>query len=190
MGMIEKLFSLVYEREPILYSGVITLPTRYGMYQIKVYRDGHYEYLAIMSTNFSDLIEPIVYIHSESHTCDPHKHQICYCGNQMEMALKMICKEGGLVIFHCQESSDIDTLLAAMKAYKPKLETGDMTESEVKPGLRTFGRVSHTLGFILKDLNLSAMRLVSDNPADADIAQQIGIEITKSASSISFWYGG
>lgn len=176
MGMIEKLIGLIYTRDPILHSETTTITTRYGMYKLKTYRDGHYAYLAMMSVNFFDLEEPIVYIHSESHA------------RQIDTALKMIYKEGGLVIYYSEKSSDIDALLREINTRKLGSEMDTMRKAEGTPGLKTFGRVSHTLGFILKDLNFSSMKLISDDPVDRDIARQLGIKVTNSASSITFGY--
>lgn len=189
MGIMKKLIGLIFDRNPITHSRVTSISTRYGMYKVKAYKDVEQEYLAIMSRNFSDLKEPIVYLHSEFHLCDPNDDNSCHCNNQMDMALKIIYKEGGVVMYHSQDGRNIDGLLQEMNARKIEGEKNAMTKTDAKLGLTAFERKYHTLGFILKDLNLSTMKLVSNDPKAVDIANQLKIDITRQVPAISFGYG-
>ncbi|MDX1295867.1 MAG: hypothetical protein R3302_06360, partial [Sulfurimonadaceae bacterium] len=161
MGILRKLAGLIFNRNPVTHSRVTTVSTRYGIFKVKAYKDAEQEYLAIMSRNFFDLNEPIVYLHSEFHLCDPNDDHSCHCNNQMDMALKMIYKEGGLVMYHSQDGRNIDGLLQEMNARKVQGEKNAMAKTNAKLGLTAFERKYHTLGFILRDLDLSTMRLVS-----------------------------
>ncbi|MEJ5168851.1 MAG: GTP cyclohydrolase II, partial [Arcobacteraceae bacterium] len=51
-------------------SNIANLPTKHGKFLIKAYKDGCQEHLAIMSTNFSELDNPYVRVHSECLTGD------------------------------------------------------------------------------------------------------------------------
>jgi GTP cyclohydrolase II len=189
MGIIKKLIGFVFGRNPIVHSRVTSLSTRYGMYNVKAYKDVEQEYLAIMSRNFFKVSSPIVYLHSDYHLCDPNDDNSCHCNNQMDMALKMIYKEGGVVMYHSQDGRNIDGLLSEMNARKIEGEKNAMTKTNANLGLTAFERKYHTLGFILKDLNLSTMKLVSNDPKAVDIVRQLEIDITKHVPAITFGYG-
>ncbi|MBD3798092.1 MAG: GTP cyclohydrolase II, partial [Campylobacterales bacterium] len=79
------------------------LPTKYGNFTIKVYKHNSQEHLVLMSENFHDLTIPNVPIHSECLTGDTFGSLKCDCQNQLELAIKFIAKEGGMIIYHRQE---------------------------------------------------------------------------------------
>ena len=54
----------------IIQSNIANLPTKYGKFKIKAYKDGHQEHLAIMSQDFENIDAPFVRIHSECLTGD------------------------------------------------------------------------------------------------------------------------
>jgi len=78
----------------IIKSEVAKLPTRYGNFDIKAYKDGCQEHLAIMSKNFSEIDIPLVRIHSECLTGDTIGSLKCDCNNQLDLALELISKQG------------------------------------------------------------------------------------------------
>jgi GTP cyclohydrolase II len=159
------------------------------MFQIKAYRDNTSEFLAIMSMNFFELDKPIVFLDSDIHGCDPHAEGSCYCNNQMVMALKMIYKEGGVVMFSSSAQKDIDGLLLEMKARK--LQSHDNCESklEVDLGTDVVKGEYHTLASIFKDLDLKEVQLIASDMKDVMLITKLGIKITKRVAGISFNYG-
>jgi len=78
----------------IIKSEIADLPTRFGNFKVKAYKDGCQEHLAIMSENFFELNEPFVRIHSECLTGDTIGSLKCDCSNQLDLALNLISKEG------------------------------------------------------------------------------------------------
>ncbi|MCH9813632.1 MAG: hypothetical protein K0U47_06770 [Epsilonproteobacteria bacterium] len=178
-----KLISLVYGRTPIEHSNITSIFTKYGMYQAKVYKDAHQEYLALMSQNFFDLKTPIVYIHSDSYTCGH------LASSQLDLALKMISKEHGLLIYYSNEGRKIDTLLQDINARKLQTKTDVMHKTDIKSKIKVYKKEYYTLSFILKDLNLSKIQLVSNDINAIESAVQLGINITKQVPTISYGYG-
>lgn len=189
MNLVKKLVGLVYESNPIVYSKTTSMFTKYGKFDFQAYRDGEHEYLAIMSQKFLGLKDSIVYIHSETHECNPFAHEVCYCNNQMDMALKMIRKDGGVVIFYSRDGRDIDDFLQEINARKLETKKNVMHKAKIKFKIKMKEREYHTLGFILDNLNLSSIKLVTSDPKVIDITQQLRIKITKRVLNISFGYG-
>jgi len=186
MSIIEKFLSLVYERNPIIYSKITNLSTRHGLFQVQAYRDKNEQYLAIMSRDFFELDTPIVYIHSNFHIHNDPNSNIRYANNEINAILKMISREGGVIIYHNQ---DIDGLLKSINARKLENEQNTMTKGKIPLSLKFHSREYQVLGFILKNLKLSSIQLISFDINLTVMIEQLGIDIIKRAEAISFGYG-
>ncbi len=169
---------------PLVTSSVASLPTQYGTFNIKAYKDGCQEHLAIMSQGFSHLDTPIVRIHSECLTGDALSSLKCDCSNQLGLALKLISEEGGLVIYHRQEGRNIG-LVNKVNAYKLQDEGYNTVGANLKLGFKEDERNYDSVGFILKDLNVSKMKLVTNNPKKIAFVESLRIEITQRIPAIT-----
>ena len=186
---IKALVHFFYQKNLIKHSKIRKLFTKYGIFQTKIYKDGHNEHLVIMSRDFFDLKSPIVYIYSPTHECDPLDGDMCYCNDQMDIALKMIRQEGGVIIYYSGDVRNIDGLLEEIHARKLETKDDVMTKTKIKTYLNMDQRAYQTIGFIFEDLNLSSIKLITHDINVVHVTQKLGIEIIKRASVISFDYG-
>ena len=147
----------------ITQSVIANLPTKYGNFDIKAYKDGSQEHLAIMSKNFSDIEIPMVRIHSECLTGDTIGSLKCDCSNQLGLALELISAQGGLVIYHRQEGRNIG-LVNKINAYNLQDQGYNTIDANLKLGFKDDERDYGAVGFILKDLNLKSIKLITNNP--------------------------
>ncbi len=168
----------------IIKSEVAKLPTRYGNFDIKAYKDGSQEHLAIMSKNFSDINTPIVRIHSECLTGDTMGSLKCDCNNQLNLALELISKEGGLVVYHRQEGRNIG-LVNKVNAYKLQDEGFNTIDANLKLGFKEDERDYGAVGFILKDLNIKEIKLITNNPTKIKFIEDCGIKIAERIPAIT-----
>jgi GTP cyclohydrolase II len=184
--MIDKSEGSVLENETyeIVQSNVAMLPTRYGTFKIKAYQDGHQEHLAIMSQNFSTLDAPIIRIHSECLTGDALGSLKCDCNNQLNLALKLISEEGGMVIYHRQEGRNIG-LVNKVNAYQLQDEGYNTIEANHELGFQADERDYRAVGFILKDLQVTQMRLVTNNPTKIRYIESLGLNILQRIPAIT-----
>lgn len=188
MSIIQRLIGLVCENSQIKHTKIKKIFTRYGMYQAKMYVHNQQEYIALMSQNFFKVKNPILYIHSDTHQCNPFDGE-CGCNNQMDLALATISKDPGLIIYTSKNPKDIDELLQKIQTHKLASQNKVMFGINFKYFSKAYKGEYLTLDFILKDLKLSMIQLVTDNPNILFIVEQLGIKVSKQTPLISFAYG-
>lgn len=172
-------------KEPmIIESKVANLPTKYGNFDIKAYKDGSQEHLAIMSKNFKELKSPEVRIHSECLTGDSVGSIKCDCNKQLVLALELISKEGGLVIYHRQEGRNIG-LVNKVNAYNLQDQGFNTVDANIKLGFKADERDYRAVEYIFKDLGLNEINLMTNNPKKIKFVESCAIKINKRTPSIT-----
>lgn len=171
-------------KQNIIESEIANLPTRYGKFNVKAYQDGCQEHLAIMSKDLSSIDAPLVRVHSECLTGDAIGSLKCDCNNQLNLALELISKEGGLVIYHRQEGRNIG-LVNKINAYKLQDQGFNTVEANLKLGFKEDERDYKAVEYILKDLGLKKMKIITNNPRKIDFLENSGIKIVKRIPAIT-----
>ncbi len=164
----------------VTISQIASLPTRYGIFKIQAFKEGEREHLAI----FTDMLEPtpIVRVHSECLTGDALGSVKCDCGEQLQYALSLIAKEGGMVIYHRQEGRNIG-LLNKVNAYALQDKGFNTVEANHQLGFSADERTYGIVEFILGHFGIKKIRLLTNNPrkieslGDIEIVERLPIQI-------------
>ncbi|HRM77483.1 GTP cyclohydrolase II [Aliarcobacter cryaerophilus] len=167
----------------IIESNIANLPTKYGNFRIKAYKDGNQEHLAIMSLDFETLEAPFVRIHSECLTGDTLGSLKCDCQNQLDLSLKFIAKNGGLVIYHRQEGRNIG-LVNKVNAYALQDKGRNTIEANVELGFKEDERDYRVVGYIFENLGIKKLKLITNNPAKLKYVESLGVEIVERIPAI------
>lgn len=160
-------------------SKVANLPTKFGNFKIKAYKENDKEHLAIFSSNLSEPLN--LRIHSECLTGDALGSRKCDCGEQLEAALKYIANNDGMVIYLRQEGRNIG-LLNKVNAYNLQDLGLDTIEANHQLGFKADERTYEMVDFILDDFGIKSVNLLTNNPLKlssikAKIVSRIPIQI-------------
>ncbi|MGB6329699.1 MAG: GTP cyclohydrolase II [Halarcobacter sp.] len=165
-------------------SNIANLPTKYGKFKIRAYKQGNQEHLSIMSEEFEKIEIPYVRIHSECLTGDTLGSLKCDCQNQLDLALKFISQHGGLVIYHRQEGRNIG-LLNKVNAYALQDQGRNTIEANLELGFGADDRDYSIVKEIFEDLNLKDIKFITNNPKKIDYVESIGINIVERIPAIT-----
>src|SRR6185295_12726006 len=120
---------------------------------------------------------PLVRIHSQCFTGEVLGSLRCDCGDQLDLAMRSIAEEGrGLVIYEHQEGRGIG-LMAKLKAYSLQDKGLDTVEANHALGFAADCRDFRLAATILRELGVTCVRLLSNNPDKSRALLNAGIEV-------------
>ena len=162
----------------------VALPTEYGDFKMKAYKQTTNDqlHLAIYKGEWEANDEILVRVHSSCMTGDIFGSCRCDCGPQLEQALTQIEKEGkGVLVYMNQEGRGIG-LLNKLKAYELQEKGRDTVEANTELGFNADDRDYGVGAQILRAMNVSKVKLLSNNPKKRVGLMGYGIEIVESVT--------
>ena len=162
----------------------VNLPTEYGDFKMKAFKQitNNQIHLAIYKGNWKKDDNILVRVHSSCVTGDIFGSCRCDCGHQLKAALKQIESEGqGIVVYMNQEGRGIG-LLNKLKAYKIQENGKDTVEANIELGFKADHRDYGVGAQILRAMQVSKIRLLSNNPKKRVGLLAYGIEIVESVA--------
>jgi GTP cyclohydrolase II len=126
---------------------------------------------------------PIVRIHSQCLTGDVFHSLRCDCHDQLHKALERIASEGaGILIYEHQEGRGIG-LMAKLRAYELQDGGLDTIEANEQLGYEADCRHFELPAEILKQLRVTAVRLITNNPDKVSALELAGVHVTERLSA-------
>ncbi len=179
---IKDLIAYRLQRESLVEKGVeADMPTVYGHFRIIPFRQksNGLEHVALIKGKW-DPDEPVlVRMHSSCATGDIFGSQRCDCGEQLHKSMQLIEKEGkGAIVYLIQEGRGIG-LMNKIAAYKLQEEGLDTVDANIHlgfdPDLRDYGVGAQ----ILREIGISKIRLLTNNPVKRVGLEGYGLEIVE-----------
>ncbi|CAN5767696.1 bifunctional 3,4-dihydroxy-2-butanone-4-phosphate synthase/GTP cyclohydrolase II [soil metagenome] len=159
----------------------VQMPTKYGMFELIAYKQvtSGEIHMALKKGEWKKDEPVMVRVHSSCMTGDILGSLRCDCGDQLHHALEMIEAEGkGVVLYMNQEGRGIG-LINKLKAYKLQEEGMDTVEANLHLGFGMDDRDYGVGAQILRELGISKMKLISNNPKKRAGLLGYGLEVTE-----------
>lgn len=182
---IEDLIAYRIKNESIITKDVqVKMPTQWGNFDLVAYRQttNDLEHLALTKGKWEKDEPILVRVHSSCLTGDIFGSCRCDCGPQLHKSMEMIEKAGkGVIVYMNQEGRGIG-LMNKLKAYKLQEEGRDTVEANEDLGFKSDERDYGVGAQILRDLGVSKIRLMSNNPKKRAGLIGYGLEIVDNVS--------
>ena len=159
----------------------VEMPTKYGHFKLAAFKEKITggEHLALIKGEWKKDEPVLTRVHSSCFTGDILGSFRCDCGEQLHKAMQIVDAEGkGLILYMNQEGRGIG-LMNKLRAYKLQEEGMDTVEANLHLG---FGMDERDYGVgaqILRHLNVTKLRLLSNNPKKRAGLSGYGLEIVE-----------
>jgi len=164
----------------------VTLPTEWGNFKLIAYTqlNNNNTHLVLKKGEWEKDEEVLVRVHSSCATGDIFGSCKCDCGAQLHKSMEMVEKEGkGLVLYMNQEGRGIG-LVNKLKAYHLQELGLDTVEANLELGFKADERDYGIGAQILRDLNATKVRLITNNPTKRAGLLGHGIQIMETVPII------
>jgi 3,4-dihydroxy 2-butanone 4-phosphate synthase/GTP cyclohydrolase II len=164
----------------------VFLPTEWGSFQLIAYTqlDNGVTHLVLKKGEWKDNEPVLVRVHSSCATGDIFGSCKCDCGDQLHRAMQMVEEEGkGLIVYMSQEGRGIG-LINKLKAYHLQEQGLDTVDANIRLGFKPDERDYGIGAQILRNLGVTQMRLITNNPVKRSGLEGYGLTITETVPLI------
>jgi 3,4-dihydroxy 2-butanone 4-phosphate synthase/GTP cyclohydrolase II len=162
----------------------VHMPTDFGDFELYAYKQKSTgeDHLALVKGSWEEDEAVLVRVHSSCITGDIFGSCRCDCGGQLHAAMEQVEREGkGVVLYMNQEGRGIG-LVNKLKAYKLQEQGYDTVEANLKLGFEMDNRDYGVGAQILRDLGVSKLRLLTNNPKKRIGLMGYGLEIVENVA--------
>ncbi|PSL46465.1 3,4-dihydroxy 2-butanone 4-phosphate synthase/GTP cyclohydrolase II [Chitinophaga niastensis] len=179
---IQDLITYLLSTETLIEEGVrVQMPTKYGNFELIAFKqiNSGEIHMALRKGTWTKDEPVLVRVHSSCVTGDILHSLRCDCGEQLHAAMQMVEKEGkGLILYMNQEGRGIG-LMNKLKAYKLQEEGLDTVEANLELGFKMDERDYGVGAQILRHLDISKLRLITNNPRKRAGLSGYGLEVVE-----------
>ena len=177
---IKDLISYRLKKESLIKREIgVDMPTEWGHFELIAYRQINTDenHLALIKGTWQPHEPVLVRVHSSCMTGDIFGSCRCDCGSQLHAAMRLIEQEGrGVILYMNQEGRGIG-LINKLRAYKLQEMGRDTVEANLELGFKMDERDYGVGAQILRDLEITKIKLISNNPKKRVGLMGYGLEI-------------
>lgn len=167
----------VPKSDRVMFEVETNVPTEHGTFLLRAYRDRATgaDHIAIVSGQPHDGM--LVRLHSECLTGEAFGSLKCECGPQLQSAMETIERDGGVVIYLRGHEGRGIGLINKLRAYRLQESGLDTLDANLALGLPADARDYGAAAAMLKDMGVTSVRLLSNNPEKKRQLEQHGITV-------------
>jgi len=164
---------------PLQFIAETNLPTTHGLLKMRAYRnvDTGHEPIAVLWGPI-DTESVVLRVHDACFTSEVFGSIKCDCKNQLDAAIEYIKEHNGVIIYLHQEGRGIG-LANKLAAYALQEDGLDTVDANRALHLPDDAREYEDAVSILKDLDISNVQLLTNNPRKMEHLQKLGVQIDK-----------
>lgn len=172
--------------ETLEHSDAVTIPTEFGTFSVMGWlvpepngrAAAEHVSLSVAPTSAEEASKAtLVRLHSECITGDVFGSWRCDCGPQLHLALERIAHHGGTVLYLRNHEGRGIGLINKLRAYKLQDGGADTVEANTMLGLPAEARDYTAAARILKEMGLTRIRLLTNNPDKVSKLEALGITV-------------
>ncbi|NDW12185.1 bifunctional 3,4-dihydroxy-2-butanone-4-phosphate synthase/GTP cyclohydrolase II [Bacteroides sp. 214] len=179
---IKDLIAYRLQQESIVEKGeTVDMPTQYGHFRLTPFRQksNGMEHVVLTKGTWEKGEPVLVRVHSSCMTGDVFGSCRCECGEQLHKAMQTIEKEGkGVIVYMSQEGRGIG-LMNKIATYKLQEEGYDTVDANLHLGFNADERDYGVGAHMLREMGVTKMRLMTNNPVKRIGLESYGLEITE-----------
>jgi 3,4-dihydroxy 2-butanone 4-phosphate synthase/GTP cyclohydrolase II len=179
---IKDLIEYRIKKETLIHRDIeVDMPTEFGHFKLIAFEQVNTKdvHMALVKGTWEKDEPVLVRVHSSCVTGDIFGSCRCDCGSQLHAAMEMVDREGkGVVLYMKQEGRGIG-LLNKLKAYKLQESGLDTVEANLQLGFDMDERDYGVGAQIIRDLGISKIRLITNNPKKRVGLMGYGLEIVE-----------
>lgn len=179
---IKDLIEYRIKKETLIHRDIeVDMPTDFGHFKLVAFEQVNTKdvHMALVKGTWEKDEPVLVRVHSSCVTGDIFGSCRCDCGPQLHAAMEMVDREGkGVVLYMKQEGRGIG-LLNKLKAYKLQESGLDTVEANLQLGFDMDERDYGVGAQIIRDLGISKIRLITNNPKKRVGLMGYGLEIVE-----------
>lgn len=179
---IKDLIAYLLQSESLIERGEqVVLPTNFGDFNIIPFKQksNGVEHLALIKGTWEHDEPILTRVHSSCMTGDIFGSMRCECGDQLHKAMQLIEKEGkGVIVYMMQEGRGIG-LFNKIAAYKLQDQGLDTVDANLHLGFNADERDYGVGAQILRNLGVTKMKLLTNNPVKRVGLEAYGLEVTQ-----------
>lgn len=171
-------------QQRVIFEVETEVPTEHGTFTLRAYRDRATgaDHVAIVSGEQHDGM--LVRLHSECLTGEAMGSLKCECGPQLRSAMETVHERGGAVIYLRGHEGRGIGLINKLRAYRLQESGLDTLDANLALGLPADARDYGAAAAILKDMGISEVKLLSNNPEKKRQLEQHGITVSESETLV------